>query len=110
MIPLRSACRGAGPGAAPDPFVGGPDTSCGRAIRGDAHTEQAVRAVPAGPAPGQGFAPWGLEDRVGRLIDGDPIGQPGGNAVAALRNGGATIRAVVDQGIGIVPSFELSAV
>jgi hypothetical protein len=51
-----------------------------------------------------------LQDRVGRLIDGNHDGQPGGNAVAVLGRGGATISAVVYQAIGSVPSFEPSAV
>jgi hypothetical protein len=41
-----------------------------------------------------GQSPSGLEDSVGRLIDGDRNGQPGGNAVALLRRGGVTISAL----------------
>jgi hypothetical protein len=44
-----------------------------------------------------GQPPSGLEDSAGRLIDGDHNGQPGGNAVALLRRGGATISAVVSN-------------
>jgi hypothetical protein len=36
-------------------------------------------------------APSGLHDSLGRLIDGDHNGQPGGNAVATLQRSGATI-------------------
>jgi hypothetical protein len=57
-----------------------------------------------------GLSPSGLQDSLGRLIDGNHDGQPGGNAVAVLGRGGATISAVVDQGIGPVPSFEPSAI
>ncbi len=41
-----------------------------------------------------GQPPAGLQDSLGRLIDGDHNGQPGGNAAALLRRGGATISAV----------------
>jgi predicted GNAT superfamily acetyltransferase len=41
-----------------------------------------------------GQPPSGLEDSLGRLIDGDRNGQPGSNAVALLRRGGVTISAV----------------
>jgi hypothetical protein len=57
-----------------------------------------------------GLPPSGLEDSVGRLIDGNHDGQPGGNAVGLLGRGGATISAVALQGIGPVPSFEASAI
>ena len=57
-----------------------------------------------------GLSPSGLKDTSGRLIDGNRDGQPGGNAVAVLGRGGATISAVVYQGMGTVPSFEPSAV
>ena len=54
-----------------------------------------------------GQPPSGLEDSIGRLIDGDHDGQPGGNAVALLSRGGATISAVVsvhsDEVKGINP-------
>jgi hypothetical protein len=36
----------------------------------------------------------GLQDTLGRLIDGDHNGTPGGNSVALLRRSGATISAV----------------
>jgi RHS repeat-associated protein len=39
-------------------------------------------------------SPSGLQDALGRLIDGDHNGTPGGNAAALLRRGGATISAV----------------
>ena len=54
--------------------------------------------------------PSGLEDSLGRLIDGNHDGKPRGNAVALLTRGGATIGAVVYRGIGPIPSFEPSAV
>jgi hypothetical protein len=57
-----------------------------------------------------GLPPSGLEDSHGRLIDGNYDGQPGGNAVSVLRNGGATVSAVVYQGIGTVPPFEPAAI
>ena len=41
-----------------------------------------------------GQSPSGLHDSAGALIDGDHDGQPGGNAVALLRQTGATISAV----------------
>jgi hypothetical protein len=56
------------------------------------------------------LSPSGLQDSLGRLIDGNHDGQPGGNAVAVLGRGGATISAVVDQGIGPVLCLEPSAV
>ena len=40
-----------------------------------------------------GVPPSGLQDSLGRLIDGDHNGTAGGNAVALLRRGGATIDA-----------------
>jgi hypothetical protein len=55
-----------------------------------------------------GLAPSGLEDSIGRLIDGDHDGQPGGNAMVVLRSGRGTIQAVVSQVIGLVPTFEHS--
>jgi hypothetical protein len=51
-----------------------------------------------------------LQDTSGRLIDGDQDGQPGGNALGLLGRGGATIHAVLYQGMSTVPSFEPSAV
>ena len=42
-----------------------------------------------------GEPPSGLEDSLGRLIDGDHNGTAGGNAVALITRGGATISAVV---------------
>ena len=51
-----------------------------------------------------------MQDTSGRLIDGDHDGQPGGEAVGLLGRGGATIHAVLYQGMGTVPSFEPSAV
>ena len=41
-----------------------------------------------------GEPPAGLQDSFGRLIDGDRNGQPGGNAIAVIVRGGATIGAV----------------
>jgi Bacterial Ig-like domain (group 2) len=41
-----------------------------------------------------GLPPAGLQDSMGRLIDGDHNGQPGGNAVAVLRAKGVTLSAV----------------
>ena len=43
----------------------------------------------------EGEPPSGLEDSLGRLIDGDHNGQAGGNAVAVLSRGGATLSAGV---------------
>ncbi len=42
----------------------------------------------------QGTAPSGLQDSVGRLIDGNHDGQSGGNAVAVIKKAGVTIEAV----------------
>ena len=50
-----------------------------------------------------GLAPSGLTDSAGRLIDGDHNGTPGGNAVAILRGGGATIAAVTASSGGSSP-------
>ena len=50
-----------------------------------------------------GTAPSGLTDSAGRLIDGDHNGTPGGNAVALLRGGGATIAAVTASSGGSAP-------
>ena len=47
---------------------------------------------------------------MGRLIDGDHDGQPGGDAVAVLRNGGAKFGARCTEGTGPVPSFEASLI
>jgi hypothetical protein len=41
-----------------------------------------------------GQPPSGLQDTLGRLIDGDQNGTPGCNAVALLRRSGATISAI----------------
>jgi hypothetical protein len=41
-----------------------------------------------------GQPPAGLQDGSGRLIDGDHNGTPGGNAVAILSRGGASIEAI----------------
>src|SRR5262249_39225263 len=41
-----------------------------------------------------GVPPSGLQDGLGRLIDGDHNSQPGGNAVAVLSRGGAILSAV----------------
>jgi hypothetical protein len=41
-----------------------------------------------------GQPPEGLQDGSGRLIDGDHNGTPGGNAVAILSRGGASIEAI----------------
>ena len=41
-----------------------------------------------------GQPPAGLQDGAGRLIDGDHNGTPGGNAVAILSRGGASIEAI----------------
>jgi len=45
-----------------------------------------------------GVPPLGLQDSLGRLIDGDHNGQPGGNAVAVLSKGGVKLNAVVAGG------------
>jgi hypothetical protein len=57
-----------------------------------------------------GSTPSGLKDTIGRLIDGDHNGQPGGNATAALRSGGATIGVRVHRSPGRIPALECSAV
>jgi RHS repeat-associated protein len=57
-----------------------------------------------------GLSPSGLEDSVGRLIDGNHDGQPGGDAVAVLRNGGAKISAMAYRGTGTAPAFEPSLI
>src|SRR5262249_33814777 len=44
-----------------------------------------------------GLAPSGMQDSSGRFIDGDHNGTAGGNAVAVLRPGGATISAMISQ-------------
>ena len=41
-----------------------------------------------------GVPPTGLEDTFGRFIDGNDDGQPGGNAVAVLRNSGVVFSTV----------------
>jgi hypothetical protein len=41
-----------------------------------------------------GTPPSGLQDGLGRLIDGDRNGQPGGNAVAVLSRGGVSMTAL----------------
>ena len=41
-----------------------------------------------------GLAPSGLVDSIGRLIDGNHDGQPGGNAIAILSRGGVKLSAV----------------
>ena len=41
-----------------------------------------------------GQPPAGLQDTIGRLIDGDHNGTPGGNSAALLRRTGAAISAV----------------
>jgi hypothetical protein len=38
-----------------------------------------------------GNAPAGLMDSVGRFIDGDHNGQPGGDAVAVLKRNGVSV-------------------
>jgi hypothetical protein len=43
-----------------------------------------------------GAPPSGLQDSLGRFIDGKHDGQPGSNAVAVLSRGGATISATTD--------------
>ena len=57
-----------------------------------------------------GLSPSGLKDNSGWLIDGNHDGQPGGDAIAVLRKGGATISAMVFQGSGPLPSFKPSLV
>jgi hypothetical protein len=42
-----------------------------------------------------GSPPLGLTDDLGRPIDGRHDGQPGGNAVAVLQRGGATISSLI---------------
>jgi hypothetical protein len=54
-----------------------------------------------------GQPPAGLQDGSGRLIDGDHNGTPGGNAVAILSRGGASIQAIASgttggQSVGIM--------
>jgi hypothetical protein len=44
-----------------------------------------------------GQTPGGLEDRFGRVIDGDRDGQPGGNAVVVLRRSGVTAAVVAGK-------------
>jgi RHS repeat-associated protein len=43
-----------------------------------------------------GVSPAGLKDPSGRLIDGDRDGRPGGNAIAILSRGGASISAILN--------------
>src|SRR5262249_10361468 len=57
-----------------------------------------------------GLAPSGLDDGLGRLIDGNHDGQPGGNAIAVLGRDRVTISAVINQGIGPIPSHEPSLI
>ena len=52
----------------------------------------------------------GLEDSVGRLIDGDDNGQPGGNAVAVLSRNRVTLNAVAAVSPAGVPSLDTAAV
>ena len=49
-----------------------------------------------------GTGPFGLEDSLGRYIDGDDNGQPGSNAVALIEKGGARISAAVFRGLARV--------
>jgi hypothetical protein len=56
-----------------------------------------------------GLPPSGLEDSLGRLIDGNRDGQPGGNAIAILGRRGVTISAVVSSS-GTASIFESAVV
>ena len=49
-----------------------------------------------------GSPPSGLQDRFGRLIDGDHNGQPGSNTVALLGKSGVTFGAGASPGPGEV--------
>jgi hypothetical protein len=50
-----------------------------------------------------GTGPSGLQDTYGRLIDGNHDGSAGGNAVAVLKRGGATIAARLSSADGAGP-------
>ena len=52
----------------------------------------------------------GLQDAEGRLIDGNHDGQPGGNAMAQLSRGGATVSALVNNPARVKTIFSPSAV
>jgi hypothetical protein len=59
-----------------------------------------------------GEPPSGLEDSFGRLIDGNHDGQPGGDAVALLGRGGATVSAVIGNpgaAKAVIPPFAVDA-
>jgi hypothetical protein len=47
-----------------------------------------------------GLLPSGLQDGSGRLIDGGRTGRPGGDAVAILAPGGATVAASASRDTG----------
>jgi hypothetical protein len=51
-----------------------------------------------------------MEDRLGRLIDGNHDGQTGGNAVALLGRSGVTLAAVDDRTAVARPVIQPSAV
>ena len=57
-----------------------------------------------------GQPPSGLEDSSGRLIDGDHNGHTGGNAIALLHRGGATISARVHNPTDVKLAIERSAI
>jgi hypothetical protein len=48
-----------------------------------------------------GVPPSGLQDSLGRFIDGGHNGRPGGNAVAVLSRGGATLSAISDHSTAV---------
>ena len=59
-----------------------------------------------------GEPPSGLEDSFGRLIDGNHDGQPGGDAVALLGRGGATVSAMIGNpgdGKAVIPPIAVDA-
>jgi hypothetical protein len=57
-----------------------------------------------------GEPPAGLQDSVGRLIDGANNGQPGSNAVAILHRNGVTLDAVALVSPRGVPTLHTAAV
>ena len=58
----------------------------------------------------EGQPPSGLEDTMGRFIDGADRGQPGSNAVAVLRRSGVTLTAVAYHAADWGPAISAAAV
>jgi hypothetical protein len=82
------------------------DGPWGMAINDQGSTTEGVLAFKASRDHDQRDPPSGLQDTLGRFIDGDHNGTPAGNAVAVFRRSGVVKSAISLARSNVVPSLK----